>query len=104
MKKKMKHVCSFFKSLDNNWFLRTLWTELIAMIEDKTDYELIGNTWIKAPLSISNDLLIGKDLARAAAITGHIDESRVLLRHLITLANEISSFSSQFSSSKKIKQ
>ena len=83
---------------NNNWYLRILWIELIAMIEDKTDYELIRNTWIKAPLSISDDLLICKHIARAAAITGHIDESRVLLRHLIILQNEISSFSSQFSS------
>ena len=85
----------------NNWNLRILWIELIAMMEDKTDYELIRNLWIKAPLSISNDLVICNAVARAAAITGHTDESRALLRHLITLANEISIFSSQFSSSKK---
>ena len=37
---------------ENKWDLRMLWIELIAMIEDKTDYELIRHSWIKAPLSI----------------------------------------------------
>ena len=52
---------------ENKWDLRILWIELITMIEDKTDYELIRNSWIKAPLSISNDLGICNAVARAAA-------------------------------------
>ena len=86
-----------FKTLqNNNWYLRILWIELIAMIEDKTDYELIRNTWIKAPLSISNDLVICNAVARAAAITGNKDDCRILLRHLITLTSQIQRFESKF--------
>jgi hypothetical protein len=66
------------------------------MIEDKTDYELISNSWIKAPLSISNDLVICNAVARAAAITGNKDDSRVLLRHLITLTSQIQRLESKF--------
>ena len=66
------------------------------MIEDKTDYELIRNSWIKAPLSISNDLVICNAVARAAAITGNKDDCRILLRHLITLTSQIQRFESKF--------
>ena len=81
---------------ENKWDLRILWIELIAMIEDKTDYELIRNSWSKAPLSISNDLVICNAVARAAAITGNKDDCRILLRHLITLTSQIQRFESKF--------
>ncbi|MCZ4351727.1 LicD family protein [Roseovarius aestuarii] len=72
-------------AIREHWTSFLLWSELGAMMSCHEDFDLVYDLWLSAPKQIVQSYSALRAVARAACITGHTDEGRILLRRMITI-------------------
>lgn len=70
---------------NGNWSRATLWWRLVALMKAPSDYQHIRDLWLLSPASARDNQSVMRAVARAAAVSGHHHECRVLLRKLIRM-------------------
>jgi hypothetical protein len=65
------------------WDSVRLWKELVALMDEPSDYHRIRQLWLDAPRRCHGSLAITRAVARAASAAGEHDDARLLLRRAI---------------------
>lgn len=73
--------------IGGGWRLSKLWWELVALITSCDDFSKIRQLWLMSPKYCHSNRSILRAVARAAAVTGHHEECRILLRKLIVIVS-----------------
>jgi hypothetical protein len=66
-----------------NWGRSKLWWRLVALIQTAEDYATVRDLWLRTPSACHEHPSILRAVARAAAVCGHHDDCRTLLRKAI---------------------
>ena len=70
---------------EGGWKRSGLWWESVALIQSPGDYDRIRQLWRETPTECHERTSLIRAVARAAAVTGHHEDCRSLLRRLILL-------------------